>query len=194
MAMLLLPKITEGTVTAGDSLGLVIWQFDGVLLHFERKQRIGFYLSWKHAGICMRILIYFSNWLESFNVSLTGRKTKTSLPVNEVNIHYRHRFTSKTWELEKSNFRIFLTIQGFSVDCFCLVVPSRRELGLSPPVGSCLPHSLISHVSHCCQTWSLIRLSVINLFFNSNEWINIHLGNVIKSHRLILSRIFCFYR
>lgn len=111
-----------------------------------------------------------------------------------MNIHYRHRFTSKTWELEKSNFRIFLTIQGFSADCFCLVVPSRRELGLSPPVGSCLPHSLISHVSHCCQTWSLIRLSVINLFFNSNEWINIHLGNVIKSHWLILSRIFCFYR
>lgn len=80
------------------------------------------------------------------------------------------------------------------MDCFCLVVPSRREPGLSPPVGSCLPHGLISHVSHCWQTLSLIRLSVINLFFNSNEWINIHLGNVIKSHRLILSRIFCFYR
>lgn len=97
----------------------------------------------------------------------------------------------ENWK-EKSNFNIFLTIQGFSVDCFCLVVPSRREPGLSPPVGSCLPHGLISHVSHCWQTLSLIRLSVINLFFNSNEWINIHLGNVIKSHRL--SQIFCFYR
>lgn len=68
------------------------------------------------------------------------------------------------------------------MNCFYLVVPSKRVLTLSPHVGRCLPHNLISHVSHCCQTLSLIGLSVINLFFNSNEWINIHLWNVIKSH------------
>lgn len=59
-------------------MGLVIWQFDGVLLHFEWKERIGSYLSWKQGDMYVnsdllfkltRVIQRLPKWEEYQNIT-----------------------------------------------------------------------------------------------------------------------------